>query len=219
MSEIEVGRLRRVHRWLDGDAPPSRGAQIFLFVSALLCGCAVSGLLFVGIWRHTASDAARTRVAQLSDRRQLLASRRALATLRSRLADDEALIARLNSREARTHAALVHADAALARARTALARAQVELAHAGAANSARNRRLTARLGTLIESAGTLAQRTSTLQSELAALEAYALHPGAAGVDTSYVATQARYLVVSGTGAASAAAALSRDVQALRATTG
>src|SRR4051794_23857238 len=96
VSGVDWGRRSRVRQWLSGDAPPSRGAQIFLFVSALLCGAALSGLLFAGIWRHTAGEAARTRAAQLDDHQALLASRREASTLRTKLRHEQALLAGVN---------------------------------------------------------------------------------------------------------------------------
>src|SRR5215472_3071110 len=95
----------RVRDWLRGDAPASKGAQAFMFVSAMLCGAALSGLLFVGVWRHTAGEAASSKAAQQTDRRALAVSRRSVATLTARLAHEQTLLATSRSAGAATRAA------------------------------------------------------------------------------------------------------------------
>ena len=209
---FQVVRRSRLRDWLSGDAPASRGAQVFMFVSALLCGAALAGLLFVGVWRHTAGEAARSQAASLSDHRAVETSRRTVATLRARLAHEQELLVTAERTGARGKAALAQARSAFAQARAALARTQ-------AADGAALRSLTQRLAGLSGAAGSLARATATLRSELAALETYAANPGPAGVDAGFLATQARYLLASATVAASAAADVVRrtdDLQAVSA---
>ena len=77
----------------------------------------------------------------------------------------------------------------------------------------------ARLQDLVETAAALARQTATIESELKALEAYTRHPGAAGVDAGYLATQARYLIRSAAAAAAAAATLAQRTQDAQASFG
>jgi len=200
---FELPRRGRVRNWLSGDAPSSRGAQLFLCVSALLCGAVLSGLLFVGVWRHTATEVTRTQAARLSDRQALLASKRTVASLRMRLAHDQEQLANAARRSAQAAAELAGARNALGHA------AQVQ-----AANSAARHLQTLRLVALIGVANTLVHSTSALQSELTALDMYALHPGTAGLDGGYLATQAHYLEASAANAASAASDLAQRAREL-----
>lgn len=161
-----------------------------------LCGCVVAGLVFVAIWRHTATDKAHSQAARQSLRRQLLEEEQTLAGAQAQLARTLRL---------------------LARARRQAAEATTELAQAEKAARARARSLTPRLQNLTESAATLAGQSATLESELTALETYARHPGAAGLDAGYLTTQTRYLARSAAAATAAATALaqeSRNAQAI-----
>jgi hypothetical protein len=115
----------------------------------------------------------------------------------------------------RRHSSLV--PCACSRARRQAAEATTELAQAEKAARARARSLTPRLQNLTESAATLAGQSATLESELTALETYARHPGAAGLDAGYLTTQTRYLARSAAAATAAATALaqeSRNAQAI-----
>jgi hypothetical protein len=173
-----------------------------MFVSAMLCGAALAGLLFVGVWRHTAGEAASIKVAQRSDHLALRASRREVVALSAQLANEQALLARSNRTGAATKEALGTARDALAQAETTLARTKANAA--AALDSAK-----ARAASLSSEAGTLARATATLRSELIALETYAQNPGPTGVDPGYLATQVRYLEASAAAAASAASSLAR----------
>src|SRR5580765_5276531 len=104
-STMEFGRRGRLRHWLRGDGPPTRGAQLFLFVSALLCGAALSGLLFAGIWRHTAGEVARTRDAQVGDHRALVTARREVTTLKGKLGREQQLLAAARHASASSSAA------------------------------------------------------------------------------------------------------------------
>jgi len=151
----------------------------------------MAGLLFVGIWRHTASEAAHTQAVQQRDRQQLLTTQHALVGLKAELAREQA---------------------ALDRARHRVARATSALVHARHVNGALTRSLSPSLQALVQTGATLARQTATIESELTALETYAQHPGAAGLDAGYLASQIRYLVGSAAAAASAAAVLVRHTQ-------
>jgi hypothetical protein len=206
---IQFVRHGRVRQWLSGDGPASRGAFAFMFVAALLCGATLAGLLFVGVWRHTAGEAASNRDAQLGAQQALRASTHTVANLRVRLVHEQGVLAKANRAASDTNAALAAARRALARARTALTRTE-------AADSAARSSLAARASALSGTAGTLARATATLGSELTALETYALHPGPTGVDPGYLATQVRYLETSAAAASSAAGDLAQRADELQA---
>ena len=205
-TSFELGRGRRLRDWLGGDGPATRGAQLFMFLAALLCGAVLAGLLFVGIWRHTAGEAATNQAARLSDQRALEASRRTAADLRARLATEEALLVKAGGRAAAVAAALRQARAELVRDRASLDRVE-------AADAAKLGSLSTRMSSLSAPAGELAREASTLRSELSALEGYVANPGPSGVDPGYLAAQARYLEQSAAAAASAAADLARRTTA------
>src|SRR5580765_5639916 len=97
-TDFQLARHGRLRQWLGGDGPASKGAQLFMFVSALLCGAALAGLLFVGVWRHTAGEAARTRAAQQNDQQALHASRRTVEALNARLSREKALLEQASHR-------------------------------------------------------------------------------------------------------------------------
>ena len=206
-STTEFGRRGRLREWLRGDGPSSRGAQLFLFVSALLCGAALSGLLFAGIWRHTAGEVARTRNAQLGDHRALVASKEELSALRVKFRHEQALLTSAESARRR-------AAKALAQSRTALADVRHAAANTAVATAAERQSLSSQAQELLASASALARQTTTIRSELSALETYAQSPGGTGVDAGYVASQAHYLVTAAESSASAAAELVRRAQAL-----
>jgi hypothetical protein len=197
---FDLARRGRVRDWLKGDAPASKGTQAFMFVSAMLCGAALSGLLFVGVWRQTAGEAASSRAAQRSDHLALLASHRAVAALAGKLASEQALLVKAN----RTGAA---ATAALTRTRGALAQAEATLTRTKTADAAALESANAHAASLTSAASALARATATLRSELTALETDAQNPGPTGVDPGYLATQVRYLEASAAAAASAASGL------------
>jgi len=199
---FDLARRGRVRDWLRGDAPASKGAQAFMFVSAMLCGAALSGLLFVGVWRHTAGEAASSKAAQRTDHRALAASRRTIVDLTAKLAREQLVLARASSAGAAT-------TAALARARGSLAQAQAALAHTKTADATALDAANARAAGLGTDATAIARATATLRSELTALQTYAQNPGPTGIDPGYLANQVRYLEASAAAAASAASDLAR----------
>jgi len=207
-TDFQLARHGRLRQWLGSDGPASKGANLFMFVSALLCGAALAGLLFVGVWRHTAGEAARTRAAQQTGEQALQASRRTIATLSARLAREKALLVQATHRSATASASLTETRASLRQAHTALANAQ-------AAQAATLRSLAGRVDALGGEASTLARTTATLRSELTALQTYASQPGPTGIDPGYLAAQVQYLETAAASAASAAADLARRVDALQ----
>lgn len=189
------GRLRR--RLRDG-APPSLRGALFLSLSTFLCGCVLASLLFVGVWRHTAGEAARSQAAvahtqaiQQRDRQQLAAATSRLEALQAQLARSRRMLTRTEHQAAATKASLTHANAA--------SRAVIQS-------------LAPRLQTLSGTAATLAHTIATVEAELGALATYAQNPGGAGLDAGYLETQTRYVARVAASAASAAAALAREAQ-------
>jgi len=203
VSGLVFGQRQRLRRWLGGGAPPSGRAALFLALSTFLCGCVVAGFVFVGIWRHTATEKAQTQAAQQSIRRQLLEAKQTLVESKQTLAELKTQLARNQHLLARTQRKAAEETTALAQTRKA--------------ERALARSLAPRLHDLIQTAGTLAGQSATIESELTALETYTRHPGAAGVDAGYLATQTRYLVRSAAAAAASAATLAQDSRDARAT--
>lgn len=177
---------------------PSLRGQLFMLVSVFLCGCVLTGLLFVGVWRHTASAETRAHTAQVGYERQLATTAHALASTRHALAT--------------LRAQLAHANGMLVAARRQDAADRASLAQARSATSAVTRALAPDLKSLVDSAGSLAHQTTTLRSELTALERYARSPGPTGVDAGYMQSQAHYLASSADTAATGAATLLAQAQ-------
>jgi len=118
------------------------------------------------------------------------------------------MLAGLRAQLAREQRLLANTRLGAAEATTALARSRRH-------RRALARSLGARLHELIQTAASLAGQSATIESELTALETYVQHPGAAGVDAGYLATQTRYVARSAAAAAAAATSLaqvSRDAQ-------
>jgi predicted nucleic acid-binding Zn-ribbon protein len=184
---VDVTQVIRRDRGV-GTAPPSLRAQILLVASAFLCGTVLAGLLFVGIWRHTADDGARAQASQRASQRQLTAARHRLAALQAELAHTKDLAAATAARAARDHAALTRQVAAS----VALARS-----------------LGPRLTALTSSALSLSSQVATLQSELKALGSYIAQPGATGIDAGYLAAQVQYMLSAAKSAVDEAAAISQ----------
>lgn len=195
---MTLARRGRLRRWLGNGAPPSLRGALFLSVSTFLCGCVLASLLFVGVWRHTAGEAARSQAAvahtkaiQQRDRQQLLALRSQVETLQAQLARNRRVLVRNERQAAATKASLTHANAAT--------RAVIQS-------------LAPRLQSLSGTAATLAHTLATIEAELGTLATYAHDPGGAGLDAGYLETQTRYVARVAAGAAAAAAALAREAQ-------
>lgn len=172
-------------------APPSLRALILLVASAFLSGTVLAGLLFVGIWRHTAADGERAQAGQAAAHRIAVAAQHR--------------VAQLTEQVDRQQGALV-----AARRRAAAARAAV---------AALDRALPPRLASIGASTHTLATKLSALRSELAALQSYLRQPGPTGVDAGYLLTQVRYISASAAAVTSAASAAERQAEAASATVG
>jgi len=194
---VDVTQVIRRDRGV-GTGPPSLRAQILLVASAFLCGTVLAGLLFVGIWRHTADDGARAQASQRLSQQQLATARQRIGALTKDLTAAE--------QAASTAAAVV------ARQRTSLKRK-------AAASAKLARALPPRLAALTTSAHELESQLTTLQSELKALGTYVNDPGATGLDAGYLATQVDYMTSAAKTAAGTAAAISQKATDAGATLG
>jgi hypothetical protein len=168
---------------------------LFLASSTFLCGAVLAGLLFVGIWRHTASEQVQTEAARQHDRRQLVVAHHTVAKLRmqlrAQLAQEKAALALAQHRAAQDAAAIDRARGLNTELRQSMLRTAQELTQA---------------------AKILASQTARIQSELQALEGYTNHPGATGLDAGYLAAQIDYLLRSAAAASSTAAGLVRSAE-------
>lgn len=173
-------------------APPSARAQILLVASAFLSGAALAGLLFVGIWRHTAADGDRAKAQWVSAQHAAAAARQRATVLATQLTQERVETLAVQRR-------IVTAQRAFTKQRDALA--------------ALDRSLTPRLTATQRATSALARKLSALQSELAALQSYVRAPGATGLDSRYLLTQLRYLSASAAEAISAASGAARSSQA------
>ena len=188
-SEVRWDRRRWWRRERGRGAPPSLRGALFLASSTFLCGAVLAGLLFVGIWRHTASEQVQTEAARQHDRHQLLVAHQAVVRLRAQLAQDDAALARAGHRAAQEAAAV---------------------SHARSLNRALTQSMSRTLQELIQTETTLASQSARIESELQALEGYTNHPGATGLDAGYLTAQIDYLLRSAAAASSTAADLLRS---------
>jgi hypothetical protein len=197
-SEVRWGRRRWWRRERGRSAPPSLRGTLFLASSTFLCGAVLAGLLFVGIWRHTASEQVQTEAARQHDRQQLLVAQHTVAKLRAQLTQEETALTRARRRAAQDAAATARARALGTDLRQSMSRTLQEL---------------------IQTEGTLASQSARIESELQALEGYTSHPGATGLDAGYLGAQIDYLLRSAAAASSTAADLLRSSRSAAATFG
>lgn len=177
-----LDRARR--RFRRATAPASVRAQIALTVSAFVLGGVLSGLLFVGVWRHTAAEGDRARQAQAESRLTLKRAQEQLALSQQQLAASRAAVRALAARRT-----VARRELAALRRRDAAARAS----------------LGPRLRAIAGGADALNRESAKLDSALATLDDYIRNASGAGVDPAYLAAQVAYLR-SATGRAKTAAA-------------
>jgi chromosome segregation ATPase len=180
-------RLARPLRERSG--PPSLRAQLVLIVAAILLGAVLAGLLFVGVWRHTATEGDAARAAQLATKQQLRTVQAQLKVARARL---------------------VAASAATGRVRVQLRVAQAQRAALRKANTRAAARLSAPIGSLVSNGGALQHQLSKLSSELSTIQTYLSAAAATGVDPAFIAAQVKYLQSSAGAAEQAASALAQE---------
>ena len=180
-------RLTRPLRERSG--PPSLRAQLVLIVAAILLGAVLSGLLFVGVWRHTAAESDTAKAEQAATSRALRSARARLTAIDSELAAAQAALAR-----SRTHA-------------TSLQRA---LTQSRGANAHAARALASPLGAVVANGASVQHELAKLHSELSTIGTYLGNAGATGIDPAFVEAQVRYLTTSASAAEQAAASLSHQ---------
>ena len=148
-------------------------------VAAFLFGVTLSAAGFVGVWRHTASDADRAHANAKAAAQQLAQARSQVSVLQSEVRD---------------------AQSRLATARFALARSEgkqralaEKLALAEQANNRIAARLPDQLAAVEETASYLARQSASLASALSGLQSYLAH-GGSGVDPAFVKLQVQYVI-------------------------
>jgi hypothetical protein len=180
-------RLARTLRERSG--PPSLRAQLVLIGAAILLGAVLSGLLFVGVWRHTAAESDTAKAAQAATIRELSAARARLTAIKSELTAAQAALAR-----SRAHA--LSLQRALNGARNTNARAASALASP--------------LAAVIDNGAAVQHQLAKLHSELSTIGTYLGNAGATGIDPAFVEAQVRYLTTSASAAEQAAATVSHQ---------
>jgi hypothetical protein len=166
-------------------------------VSVFLLGGVLSALLFVGVWRRTASDENRARAAQLALGQELHTTRATLA---------------------RTTAQLAAARATAAKARTERTQLAGELASLKHLNGRVATSLPPRLQAIATTAEILTRQSAKLETALTTLSDYLKNAAATGVDPAFLAAQVRYLASTTAASRAAASALLGQARQAQATT-
>jgi hypothetical protein len=199
LTEITAvhGRLLARMRWrlTRPAASPSLRAQIVLMLSVFLLGCVLSALVLVGVWRHTAAEADRSRANEVAAGRVL-----------------HATLGRLSAVEAE----IASARAAAASARAERAKIADELASLRRVNASAATSLSPRLQAITNEASLMGRETARLESALATLSDYLRHSSGTGVDPNFVAAQVRYLTSASAATLASAIALAEQTKAARA---
>jgi chromosome segregation ATPase len=190
ITAVRTSLAQRLARPLrERSGPPSLRAQLVLVFAAMLLGAVLAGLLFVGVWRHTASESDAARAAQLATKQQLRSVQTELKAARAQLAT---------------------ANTATRRVRAQLHVAQAQRAALRKANTRAAARLGAPIGSLVGNGGALQHQLSKLSSELSTIQTYLTASTATGVDPAFIAAQVKYLQSSAGSAEEAATALAQQ---------
>jgi uncharacterized protein (DUF3084 family) len=190
ITAVRTSLAQRLARPLrERSGPPSLRAQLVLIFAAILLGAVLAGLLFVGVWRRTATEGDAARAAQLATKQQL---RTVQAQLKAARAE------------------LVAANAATSRVRVQLHVAQTQRAALRKANIRAAARLSAPISSLAGSGGALQHQLSKLSSELSTIQTYLSAATATGVDPAFIAAQVKYLQSSAGAAEQSASALAQQ---------
>jgi uncharacterized protein (DUF3084 family) len=190
ITAVRTSLAQRLVRPLrERSGPPSLRAQLVLIVAAMLLGAVLAGLLFVGVWRHTATEGDAARAAQLATKQQL----RSVQT-------------QLKSAQAQ----LLAANAATRRVRAQLHVVQTERAALRKQNTRAAARLGAPISSLVGNGGALQHQLSKLSSELSTIQTYLTAATSTGIDPAFIAAQVKYLQSSAGSAEQAASALAQQ---------
>ena len=180
---------RLAHPLKERSGPPSLRAQLVLVLAAILLGAVLAGLLFVGVWRHTATEGDTARAAQLATKQQLSSVQTQLKAARAQLAT---------------------ANTATRRVRTQLHVVQTQRNALRKQNTRAVARLRTPIGSLVGNGGALQHQLSKLSSELSTIQTYLAAATATGVDPAFIAAQVKYLQSSAGAAEQAATALAQQ---------
>ena len=178
-------------------AHPNVVAWVLPF-AAFLFGVTLSAVGFVGIWRHTASEADRAH-----------SSANAAA---QRLSQTFSEVRRLQGKLGDAHTGLVAARSALARAGNKEATLATKLAAAERTNRLIAARLPGELAGVDVTARSLARQSSSLASDLSGLESYLGHSGSS-IDPAFLKIQIQYVIRASAGVQASAAQLETQVAA------
>jgi uncharacterized protein (DUF3084 family) len=190
ITAVRTSLAQRLARPLrERSGPPSLRAQLVLVLAAILLGAVLAGLLFVGVWRHTASESDAARAAQIATKQQLRSVQTQLKAARAELAT---------------------ANTAVRRVRAQLHIAQMQRSALRKANTHAAARLSAPIGSLVGNGGVLQHQLSKLSSELSTIQTYLTAATATGVDPAFIAAQVKYLQSSAGAAEQAATALAQQ---------
>lgn len=190
ITAVRTGLAQRLARPLrERSGPPSLRAQLVLVTAAMMLGAVLAGLLFVGVWRHTANESDAAHAAQLATKQQLRTVQTQLASARTQL---------------------LAANAAARRVRAQLHAAQTERTALRKQNTRAAKRLSSPIGSLVGSGGSLQHQLSKLSSELSTIQTYLTAATATGVDPAFIAAQVKYLQSSAGAAEEAATALAQQ---------
>jgi len=185
-------RLRRIH--LGRPAP----SQLVLAFAAFVFGLAVSAVLSVGMWQHTASKRDKAQAARAAAESRLSGARLQIAQLQSKLTAERVLLTQARTKEA----VLRRREASLA----------ASLAAARRTNGVIATRLPGQLAAIATTAAALARQSSSAVSELTGLQAYLTSSGGS-IDAGYLSTQVRYLIGASRSRQADASRLQSDVSA------
>ena len=167
-------------------------------LAAFLFGVALSAVGFVGIWRHTASEA---------DRAHANAN-----TTAERLSRAQDRVRRLEGEIAAGRHGLTAARSTLARTRRMEVALAAKLGAAERTNGLIAARLPGQLSSVDEVAGSLARQSSSLASDLTGLESY-LGQSGSRIDPAFLKIQIRYVIRASAGLQADAAQLETRVAA------
>ena len=167
-------------------------------LAAFLFGVTLSAAGFVGIWRHTASEADRAHATANGAAQRLSQALRQVRGLKGEV------------REA--HLGLAAARSALARARSKELALAKKLAAAKEATNLLADRLPSQLAAVDAATGAVARRSSSLASALSGLQSYLAH-GGSSVDPGFVKLQVQYVIRASARVQASTAELERRVGA------
>jgi hypothetical protein len=188
-------RTRRDARRVPRSAPPTLRAQIVLVASAFLAGAVAAGLLFVGIWRHTAAQGDAATAAAAATKHDLALAQARLTRARADLGAARGNVKTLGRERARLSARLLASESRLQAARTGIA---------SWGNDVRS------------DAAAAARQTGQLRSEIRTLGGYLATTPSADIDSGYLATQVQYLAKAIDAFGASVAALQKDAASVAA---